>query len=228
MQIRGYIHFGSTMQKKRYQYAGASTRLLLLCALFLGCSFDESFGLEFNNRNRPDLLTLRVGEEVKKEKLALQEGSSYEYEVRGLQLSKWYEIKISYPASIPGRFDITLVRESMTNLRGSARKLLNTEKLMFRVDNSFPKQMRAGTYYARVIVTVHPEGILSKYQLSDQPFIIYNILCEEVMLGIPKQAWWVGFLATFVLCVCLFVSSRLPPSLLAPKSFNTKSVKEDS
>jgi hypothetical protein len=41
-----------------------------------------------------------VGEEVKKEKLALQEGSSYEYEVRGLQLSKWYEIKISYPASV--------------------------------------------------------------------------------------------------------------------------------
>jgi hypothetical protein len=50
VQIRGYIHFGSTMQKKRYQYAGASMRLLLLCALFLGCSFDESFGLEFNNR----------------------------------------------------------------------------------------------------------------------------------------------------------------------------------
>jgi hypothetical protein len=43
---------------------------------------------------------------------------------------------------IPARFDITLVRESMTNLRGSARKLLNTEKLMFRVDNSFPKQVR--------------------------------------------------------------------------------------
>jgi hypothetical protein len=100
VQIRGYIHFGSTMQKKRYQYAGASTRLLLLCALFLGCCFDESFGLEFNSRNRPDLLILRVGEEVKKEKLALQEGSSYEYEVRGLQLSKWYEIKISYPASV--------------------------------------------------------------------------------------------------------------------------------
>jgi hypothetical protein len=100
VQVQGYIYFGSTMQMKRYQYAGASTRLLLLCALFLGCSFDESFGLEFNNRNRPDLLILRVGEEVKKEKLALQEGSSYEYEVRGLQLSKWYEIKISYPASV--------------------------------------------------------------------------------------------------------------------------------
>ncbi len=56
--------------------------------------------LWFLCRNRPDLLTLRVGEEVKKEKLALQEGSSYEYEVRGLQLSKWYEIKISYPASV--------------------------------------------------------------------------------------------------------------------------------
>ncbi len=56
--------------------------------------------LWFLCRNRPDLLILRVGEEVKKEKLALQEGSSYEYEVRGLQLSKWYEIKISYPASV--------------------------------------------------------------------------------------------------------------------------------
>jgi hypothetical protein len=43
---------------------------------------------------------------------------------------------------IPARFDITLVRESMMNLRGSARKLLNTEKLMFNVDNTFPKQVR--------------------------------------------------------------------------------------
>jgi hypothetical protein len=100
-----------------------------------------------------------------------------------LSLPLWYGMSLQICNwmcwQIPARFDITLVRESMTNLRGSARKLLNTEKLMFHVDNTFPKQMRAGTYYARVIVTVHPEGILSKYQLSDQPFIIYNI-CEWI------------------------------------------------
>lgn len=47
-----------------------------------------------------DVPVLRVGEEKKGESLSFYDGSSREYEVRGLQDRKWYEIKISYPASV--------------------------------------------------------------------------------------------------------------------------------
>ena len=37
---------------------------------------------------------------MKWERLSLVDGSSREYRVLGLQERKWYEIKISYPASV--------------------------------------------------------------------------------------------------------------------------------
>lgn len=42
---------------------------------------------------------LYVGEELLKEKLPLQNGACL-YELRGLKPHRWYEVKISYPASV--------------------------------------------------------------------------------------------------------------------------------
>lgn len=49
---------------------------------------------------RWEMPLLRVGEEMKREKLSFRDGSSREYEVHGLRERQWYEIKISYPASV--------------------------------------------------------------------------------------------------------------------------------
>jgi len=42
-------------------------------------------------------------------------------------------------------------------------------------------------------------------------------VCEEVLLGIPRQAWWVGFLAVCVICSAFYISGRLPETLVPAK-----------
>jgi len=59
---------------------------------------DTDFCVE--NYYSSELPVLKVGEERRGESLAFFDGSSCEYEVQGLQNRKWYEIKISYPASV--------------------------------------------------------------------------------------------------------------------------------
>jgi hypothetical protein len=51
-------------------------------------------------------------------------------------------------------------------------------------------------------------------------------VCEEVVLGIPKQAWWVGFLAALVICSAFYISARLPPTLVPANSRVAKDLKE--
>lgn len=49
--------------------------------------------------HRVDVKVLNVGEELKQETLPLQMGHR-RYQLRGLKASMWYEVKISYPASV--------------------------------------------------------------------------------------------------------------------------------
>lgn len=46
-----------------------------------------------------DTKVLQVGKELRKESLPLEMGSCL-YQLQGLQPHKWYEVKISYPASV--------------------------------------------------------------------------------------------------------------------------------
>lgn len=46
-----------------------------------------------------DTKILLVGKELMKETLPLEMGSCL-YQLKGLQSNKWYEVKISYPASV--------------------------------------------------------------------------------------------------------------------------------
>lgn len=49
--------------------------------------------------HRVDVKVLNVGKELKKETLPLQMGHR-RYQLHGLKASMWYEVKISYPASV--------------------------------------------------------------------------------------------------------------------------------
>ncbi|MBA0578091.1 hypothetical protein Gohar_014536, partial [Gossypium harknessii] len=81
-----------------------------------------------------DGAVLNVGEELKAETLPLKLGSRV-YKLQGLKSLTWYEVKISYPASIPASFSLQLKKGDLESGLNRNRRLLNTEKLIFKTDN---------------------------------------------------------------------------------------------
>jgi len=116
---------------------------------------------------------------------------------------------------IPASFDISFLQHRLQYRRNARRRLLNIEKTVFYIAGIYSQQDPGPL--GRVLVEVHPAGVISKHHASDHAFIIYNILCEEVLLGIPRQAWWVGFLAVCVICSAFYISGRLPETLVPAK-----------
>ncbi|CAL0332501.1 unnamed protein product [Lupinus luteus] len=155
---------------------------------------------------------LNVGEELWQETLPLQGGSRF-YHIQHLKPTIWYEVKISYPASIPASFSLQLKRDKSNMELTSNRRLLNTEKLIFKTYSDQDK-----TY---VLVTVEPEGVPAKPYITERQFIIFNIVCDELLLGIPHKAWWVVALALFCLGIALTIPYFLPSYMLPKKPVPT-------
>ncbi|KAG0485525.1 hypothetical protein HPP92_009604 [Vanilla planifolia] len=107
---------------------------------------------------------LNVAEELKGETLPLKMGRCL-YKIHGLKESAWYEVKISYPASIPATFSIALKKKSSDLQVSANRRLLNTEKIVFKFDS---KNWNSGEREASVLVTVEPAGIVAKPNLQEQ------------------------------------------------------------
>ncbi|GAB4827266.1 hypothetical protein Ancab_034153 [Ancistrocladus abbreviatus] len=57
------------------------------------------------------------------------------YKLQGLKPYTWYEVKISYPASILASFTLLLKRGDLDLELNRHRKLLNTEKLIFKTES---------------------------------------------------------------------------------------------
>ncbi|OIT01694.1 PREDICTED: uncharacterized protein LOC109226589 isoform X1 [Nicotiana attenuata] len=167
--------------------------------------------LTFIHGNTMDVKVLQVGQELMKETLPFQSGSRL-YELQGLNSNKWYEVKISYPASIPATFTLQLSQGS-SGLNGG-RKLLNTEKIIFQADSIQLLGDKGGT---SVLVNVEPEGIVAIPGVKERKYVIYNIVCDELLFGIPHQAWYVVVLVVLCLALALVIPSFLPPYLL-PKN----------
>ncbi|KAK3149026.1 hypothetical protein QOZ80_3AG0211930 [Eleusine coracana subsp. coracana] len=145
-----------------------------------------------------DARTLSVGKELFSETMPLRHGRRV-YRIDGLRPSAWYEVKISYPASIPSSFSIRLVDgpDSAEDLGGKNRRLLNAEKIIFKAESEDP---------VYVLVTVEPEGVVAMPNVPERELALFNIVCDELVLGIPRFAWWVGI--GTILCIVL--------ALLAP------------
>ncbi|KAL4569386.1 hypothetical protein LXL04_025022 [Taraxacum kok-saghyz] len=110
---------------------------------------------------------LKVGEELQKESLELQSGSRI-YQLEGLRPNYWYGVKISYPASIPASFSLQLKKENLNLEPKHQRKLLNTEKLIFKNDDT----QQSGIY---VMLTVESEGVVAISHVKEREMVIYNI-----------------------------------------------------
>ncbi|KAG7587266.1 hypothetical protein ISN45_Aa02g024810 [Arabidopsis thaliana x Arabidopsis arenosa] len=181
-----------------------------LCYLLL-CLLVFVNGLPcLGHENMFDVKALYVGKELWRETLSLQSGSRV-YKLEGLKSNSCYEVKISYPASIPARFSLKLLKNREMGLKlNQMRRLLNTEKLMFKVESLEEVNNKAGL---NVLVTVEPEGIVAIPNSKERSFIIYNIVCEEQLMGIPYSSWSVVILVALCLVVAL-VPWFLPSSLL--------------
>nr|XP_043623061.1 uncharacterized protein LOC122594816 [Erigeron canadensis] len=173
--------------------------------LFLIISLQLIFGTDTN--------VLNVGKELQKETIPLQNGSRF-YKLQGLKPSTWYEVKISYPASIPASFYLQLKKEDDLNVvMNHRRKLLNTEKLIFKNDDAdLSNELKNGTY---VLLTVEPEGVVAIPNGKEREMVIYNIVCDELVLGIPHKAWWVVILAVLCLVLAFVIPSFLPSFLMS-------------
>ncbi|XP_062023855.1 uncharacterized protein LOC133740040 [Rosa rugosa] len=152
-----------------------------------------------------DNKVLNVGEELWRETLPLRMGSRL-YRLQGIKPDTWYEVKISYPASIPASFSIQLKRGDLELPLNGNRRLLNTEKLIFKSEND-----QGGMY---VLVSVEPEGVVAIPNVQEREYIIFNIVCDELLLGIPHQAWWVVGFVVVCLVLAFIIPSFLPPFLL--------------
>ncbi|XP_015582802.1 uncharacterized protein LOC107262298 [Ricinus communis] len=167
---------------------------------------------------------LIVGEELWKETLKLQMGSRM-YQLQGLKSRTWYEVKISYPASIPASFSIQLKKERSDLGINRNRKLLNTEKLIFKTHSDGSNQSKL-----YVLVTVEPEGFVAIRHVPERQDIIFNIVCDELLLGIPHKAWWVAILVMLCLGLAIIIPRFLPSYLLlrngSPQLLNQNFSKE--
>lgn len=165
-----------------------------------------------------DQSILKVGKELIKETIPLQSGSRI-YQLQGLRPNTWYEVKISYPASIPASFSLQLNKGDLNLPLNKRRKLLNTEKLIFKNDDAGLENIKSGTY---VMLTVEPEGVVAISNGKERKMVIYNIVCDELVVGIPHKAWSVVILAVVCLVVAFVISYFLPSILIVSSADRTR------
>ncbi|KAK2982934.1 hypothetical protein RJ640_006348 [Escallonia rubra] len=168
--------------------------------------------LPLNHGHALERRVLDVGKELWKEILPLRMGSCL-YQLQGLKSNTWYEVKISYPASIPASFSLHLKRGTSDPGLNRQRKLLNTEKLIFKSDREdfLSNQGESETY---VLLTVEPAGVVAIPQRQERQDVIFNIVCDELLLGIPHKAWLVVILVVICLGLAFVIPLFLPSYLL--------------
>ncbi|RLN25284.1 hypothetical protein C2845_PM07G03220 [Panicum miliaceum] len=126
---------------------------------------------------------LSIGKELVGETVPLHHGRLV-YRVDGLRPSAWYEVKISYPASIPSSFSIQLVDDPEdADWSSKNRRLLNTEKIIFKAEGSSP---------VYVLVTVEPEGVLAKPNVPERELALFNIVMAEVKKIRNGESLYIG------------------------------------
>nr|GEZ75108.1 uncharacterized protein [Tanacetum cinerariifolium] len=150
--------------------------------------------------------------------MPLQTGSRL-YHLHGLRPNTWYEVKISYPASIPASFSLQLSKGDLDLPVKRQRKLLNTEKLIFKNDDAEFENRKSGTY---IVLTVEPEGVVAIPNAKEREMVVYNIVCDELVVGIPHKAWSVVILAVVCLVVAFVIPSFLPSVLITSSADRTR------
>ncbi|XP_042035765.1 uncharacterized protein LOC121782115 isoform X2 [Salvia splendens] len=187
---------------------------LFICSLItLLSGLPYSYGNVLRTFGTMNDKVLRVGEELFKETLPIRNGARL-YHLQGLKPQTWYEVKMSYPASMPASFSLQIKSGTPDLGLNQGRKLLNTGKIIFKTDG-ITSLVEQGDM--SVLVNVEPEGVVAIPGKQEMEHIMFNIVCDELLLGIPHKAWYV---AVFVLIglVLAFVVPWYLPAFLLPKN----------
>ncbi|XP_076884557.1 uncharacterized protein LOC143533764 [Bidens hawaiensis] len=176
--------------------ASVQDRYFLLCLITL-----QVVGRAYGN-------SLKVGEELKEQAILLQTGSRI-YQLQGLRPSMWYEVKISYPASV-GSIKVGLV----FTVFGTCKTDTRLDILFLKnIDNTKPSVLGWGETF--VTLTVEPEGVVAIPNEKERAVVVYNIVCDELVLGISRKALWVVILAVVCLGVAFMIPSFLPFAVIS-------------
>ncbi|KAI8474693.1 MAG: hypothetical protein J3K34DRAFT_491804 [Monoraphidium minutum] len=198
-------------------------RALWLCvaALLAAALACAAAGLtEHQEQQQAAVETLRPHEPLLAQLIAL-DSETKRYRLAGLKPSTSYELRLSYPASIPAaiRFEWDA---SGAPARRRGRRLLDVEKLDFRTDaaGGVPGARAGSGGEAPVALlraarrSVHRDG-----PRGGATHLVFDLVLAEVWLGLPADTLpVVGAAAALLLAVAAFVpfwSATAFPALLA-------------
>ena len=185
--------------------------LTVLIVTTLHCS---SFILCQLSFNPPSLSTLVPDASIDNERILLQGreriGHKF-YILEKLRPNTNYEIKISYPATTPTKFEMDLLPLTFLDKhRGATRTILNTEKLMFRTDEKglLAFVSSSGPYLVRIIA--RHAGISHDYN-NFQSQVEFNIVLSTLTWGVPGE---VAKLAMIIISGIIIIVWVLTPSFM--------------
>ena len=150
------------------------------------------------------------------------------YRLQDLEVGASYELRISYPATTPARFFMSMAssfssssHETLSDAlslpgkkrrRRPRRRLLDTEKIIFTSD----------TTTADVLITAEPGGVFPSHlaHLYMRP-VIYNIVLEKLHLGVPQEAWEMILLCVILVAVSVAIAPWLLEKIVQEANFET-------
>eukprot|EP00698_Gefionella_okellyi_P012366 TRINITY_DN3326_c0_g1_i1.p2 TRINITY_DN3326_c0_g1~~TRINITY_DN3326_c0_g1_i1.p2 ORF type:complete len:181 (+),score=38.16 TRINITY_DN3326_c0_g1_i1:50-592(+) len=119
------------------------------------------------------------------------------YELHGLQPNSHYEVRVSYPSSVPADVELEFVDQQS---RLPVRALLNTEKIMFQTDAQGHVKGRTAQEVYVIAMHVKHSGV-SIDPLAAQHAVQYNIVLETLFYGAPYGVFPLAAIAIVVLFV---------------------------
>eukprot|EP01025_Chloroclados_australasicus_P044044 TRINITY_DN47466_c0_g1_i3.p1 TRINITY_DN47466_c0_g1~~TRINITY_DN47466_c0_g1_i3.p1 ORF type:complete len:196 (+),score=9.52 TRINITY_DN47466_c0_g1_i3:128-715(+) len=114
----------------------------------------------------------------------LRFGAEKTYTLQSLIPSQEYEVRVSYPATIPAAISFEWLDETHQNAQGRAhqRRLLNLEKVTFIANT-------AGQPPGLLSVRADREGVHRDGPDSGNTMLMYNIELAPMFLGVPTCAF---------------------------------------
>eukprot|EP00877_Chromochloris_zofingiensis_P006237 jgi/Chrzof1/1867/Cz10g24080.t1 len=174
---------------------------------------------------------LRVNQHVKGALITL-DTEVKSYVLQGLQPSTGYEVRVSFPASLPAKIQLELSdrrhQDSFTQHHVS-RKLLDCDKIIFWTDKL--GQVK-GSASPVVLLTAKRGSVHRNGPLAGPTKLVYNIVLVDLLLGIPTDTFPViGVVVVLLLGVVVWTSywtKHLFPWLLVWILGSTECTKRDT
>ncbi|KAL0037476.1 hypothetical protein WJX79_010053 [Trebouxia sp. C0005] len=114
-----------------------------------------------------------------------------------------YEVRVSYPATVPSKVTLQLIsRNSVQPVHTHRRQLMDTEKIIFYTDDLATYQGQEHIVEIQAEATgIHRDGPAAKPE-----YFLYNIVLAELVFGVPRDAFpivMMVFLAIVVVALLL-------------------------